>query len=160
MDHNRRYVWQILIAVRLFCIHDTNKVIDAPTVLPFVELMLQTTGLKGYTVSDCLVHLQRARPRNRHVNSCLLTHMCLCSRWRIAMERFNEACEAPVRRPLNSGSDNWVGCSSPHVLKDRAAGHPILSVSTIALTVSYTTPIVTLQIVSPDKPPHGSTRLG
>ena len=153
----------LFMVVCLFCIQDLNAVLDPATGLPFVDLLVQTMGLEGATV---LLSLFIFNGIGQAI-SIVTTGSRLT--WGFARDG-----GLPWRDYLGQVDDTWKAPSRALWLQGAIIGlvgvlytfsntvlDAILSVSTIALTVSYAIPILTLLMVGRDKlPPGGEYSLG
>lgn len=153
----------LFMVVCLFCIQDIDLVIDSPTGLPFVELVQETIGLQGgcallslfifnglcqgVSIATTASRLTWGFARDAGLPwSSYFTHVDTI--WRV-----------PARALWLQGV--LIGLIGVLYLFANTVLEAILSVSTIALTVSYGMPIAALLLVGRDKlPPGGEFRLG
>ncbi|KAJ6164265.1 hypothetical protein N7470_002937 [Penicillium chermesinum] len=153
----------VLMMVCLFCIQKLDKVIDSPTGLPFMELVQETVGLKGSAV---LMALFVTNGLGQGV-SILTTASRLT--WGFARDgglpfsrylaEVDPTWKAPVRALWFQGS--LIALVGVLFLFAETVLNAILSVSTIALTISYGLPIATVMVKGRDQlPPGGHFRLG
>ncbi|KAB8337336.1 hypothetical protein FH972_021635 [Carpinus fangiana] len=151
----------IFMVVCLFCIQDLDTVIDGPTGLPFIDLVHQAIGLRG---GAALLSLFIFNGVCQGV-SILTTGSRLT--WGFARDgglpfsNYFAHVDATWKVPARS---LWlqgfiIACVGILYLSDYALS-AILSVSTIALTVSYGMPIAALLAVGRDKLPPGEFSLG
>ncbi|KAG2416537.1 hypothetical protein HFD88_007752 [Aspergillus terreus] len=152
----------IFMIVCLFCIQDVDRVIDGPTGLPFMELMLETVGLKGGAV---LIALFIFNGLGQGI-SILTTASRLTwgfardggLPWSRYLAHVDPMWKAPVRSLWGQGV--LIALVGILYLFANTVLEAILSVSTIALTISYGMPIAVLLWVGRDKLPPGEFRLG
>lgn len=76
----------VFMVVCLFCMQDVDRIVDSPSGLPFIELMLETVGLKGGRCSDRAVHLQWSRPGHQYPDDCIPADLGVCPRRRSPLE--------------------------------------------------------------------------
>lgn len=136
----------ILMVVCLFCIQDINRVINSPTGLPFIELAQETIGLEGGAVLIALFILNGV---GQGV-SILTTASRLT--WGFArdgglpfnryLSHIDPVWKAPVRALWFQGV--LIALVGVLFLFAETVLTAILSVSTIALTISYGLPILAL----------------
>ncbi|EAW13450.1 putative amino acid permease family protein [Aspergillus clavatus NRRL 1] len=152
----------IFMVVCLFCIQDVDSVVDSPSGLPFIELMLETVGLRGGAV---LLSFFIFNGVGQGI-SILTTASRLT--WGFARDgglpwsRYLTVVDPQWKAPVRA---LWAqGCLIALIgilyLFANTVLEAILSVSTIALTISYALPIAALLIVGRDQLPQGPFRLG
>ncbi|KAJ5612913.1 amino acid permease family protein [Penicillium lagena] len=146
----------------LFCIQNTDKVINPPTGLPFVELMLQTVGLKA-TLSMISLFIFNGLGQGTVMLTAASRLTWGFARdgglpWSDYLAHIDKTWKAPVRALWAQGL--IISLVGVLYMFSTTVLQAILSVSTIALTISYTIPILTLVIVGRDKLPPASIRLG
>lgn len=147
----------IFMVVCLFCIQNVDNVTDAD--LPFIELLLETVGLKG---SATLVALFIFNGLGQGIG--ILTTASRLT-WGFARDgglpwsRFFSHVDPVWQVPARSlwGQGVVIGLVGILYLFSNTVLEAILSVSTIALTVSYAMPILALLVVGRDKLPSGGT---
>ncbi|KAI9933523.1 hypothetical protein MW887_007996 [Aspergillus wentii] len=152
----------IFMLVCLFCIQDIDKVVDPPSGQPFIELMLETVGLKG---GATLIALFIFNGLGQGI-SILTTASRLT--WGFARDG-----GLPWSRYLSHVDTTWqvparalwfqgviIALVGILYLFASTVLEAILSVSTIALTISYGMPITALLVVGRDKLPPGQFSLG
>jgi choline transport protein len=152
----------LFMVVCLFCIQDLDGVINTATGLPFVQLLLDTIGLQG---SVALVILFLINGLGQGV-SILTTASRLT--WGFARDgglpfsgyfsRVDPVWKVPVRALWGQGV--LIALVGVLYLFASTVLEAILSVSTIALTISYAMPIVALLVVGRDKLQPGPFSLG
>lgn len=150
----------IFMVVCLFCIQNVDNVAGAD--LPFMELMLETVGLKG---GATLIALFIFNGLGQGI-SVLTTASRLT--WGFARDgglpwsRYFSHVDPVWQVPARSlwGQGVIIGIVGILYLFANTVLEAILSVSTIALTVSYAMPILALLITGRDKLPPGPFRLG
>ncbi|RJE20174.1 hypothetical protein PHISCL_07491 [Aspergillus sclerotialis] len=150
----------IFMLVCLFCIQDVDKVSNSD--LPFIDLMLETIGLEGGVT---LIVLFIFNGLGQGI-SILTTGSRLT--WGFARDggmlfsryltHIDTTWKAPVRALWFQGF--LVGLVGILYLFANTVLQAILSVSTIALTISYALPITALLVVGRDKLPPGQFHLG
>lgn len=148
----------IFMVVCLFCIQDLNLVLNSPTGLPFVELVQDVIGLNG---GAALIALFEFNGLGQGV-SILTTASRLT--WGFARDGglpwshyfayVDPVWKVPARALWLQGA--FIGLIGILYLFASTVLQAILSVSTIALTISYGMPILVLLIVGRDKLPPGS----
>ncbi|OTA07267.1 amino acid permease (PotE) [Trichoderma parareesei] len=152
----------IFMVICLFTIQNLDNVLDPPTGLPFVELLQETVGLNG---AATLVALFIFNGMGQGVS--VLTSSSRLT-WSFARDGgipfaayfsyVDPTWQVPGRALwLQAFLISLVGVL---YLFANTVLEAILSVSTIALTVSYAMPIIVLLIVGRDKLPPGEFRLG
>ncbi|KAM0513250.1 hypothetical protein ACHAPE_008099 [Trichoderma viride] len=152
----------IFMVMCLFTIQNLDNVLDPPTGLPFVELLQETVGLNGAAV---LVALFIFNGMGQGVS--VLTSASRLT-WSFSRDggipyaayfsHVDPTWKVPVRALwLQAFIISLVGIL---YLFANTVLEAILSVSTIALTVSYGMPIVVLLLVGRDKLPPGEFKLG
>lgn len=153
--------WALMVIV-LFCIQDVEKVLDPPSGLPFIELVQETIGLTGGSIMLALfIFNGLGQAASVMTSSSRLT-------WSFARDgglpfsdyfsHVDETWMVPARALwLQCGIIVLVGIL---YLFANTVLQAILSVSTIALTISYGMPILTLMLVGRDKLPPGEFNLG
>lgn len=152
----------IFMVVCLFCIQNLDGVLDGPTGLPFMDLMTSTVGLQGSAV---LLALFIFNGLGQGV-SVLTTGSRMT--WGFARDG-----GMPYSNLLATVNPTWKVPANALYLQGVLIGlvgvlytfsetvlEAILSVSTIALTISYAMPIVALMIAGRDKMPPGQFSLG
>lgn len=153
----------LFMVVCLFCIQDLDGVLNPSTGLPFMDLLVQTTGLEGGTVLLSLFIFNGVG----QAISILTTGSRLT--WGFARDgglpwsdyfgQVSDFWRAPVRALWLQGV--IIGLVGVLYTFSSTVLEAILSVSTIALTVSYGIPILTLLVVGRDKlTPGGEYSLG
>lgn len=152
----------IFMVVCLFCIQDLDVILDPPTGLPFMELLQETVGLKGGTVLLSLFIMNGVGQGISIVTtSSRLTWGFARDGgipWSNYFTKVDETWKVPIRALWLQGAIiALVG-----VLYTFASTvlEAILSVSTIALTMSYGMPILVLLLTGRDKLPPGEFSLG
>ncbi|PTB65843.1 amino acid transporter-like protein [Trichoderma citrinoviride] len=152
----------VFMVICLFTIQNLDNVLDPPTGLPFVELLQETVGLNG---AATLVALFIFNGMGQGVS--VLTSSSRLT-WSFARDGgipfaayfsyVDPTWQVPGRALwLQAFLISLVGVL---YLFANTVLEAILSVSTIALTVSYAMPIIVLLIVGRDKLPPGEFRLG
>ncbi|KAF2014193.1 amino acid transporter [Aaosphaeria arxii CBS 175.79] len=153
----------IFMMVCLFSIQSIDDVVNASTGLPFMDLLKGTVGLTGSTVLLALFIF------NGMGQAISLVTTASRLTWGVARDggipwggyfgKVNNTWKAPVRALwLQGGIIGLVGVL--YTFADTVL-EAILGVSTIALTISYAMPILTLLLVGRDKLPSGGPfRLG
>ncbi len=150
----------IFMLICLFCVQDINSVVNAD--LPFIELMLETVGLKAAAV---LLSLFIFNGLGQGI-SILTTASRLTwgfardggLPWSAYFALVDPYWKAPVRALWMQGV--LIALVGILYLFASTVLEAILSVSTIALTISYGIPISTLLVVGRDKLPPGHFSLG
>lgn len=152
----------IFMVICLFCIQNLSYVLSSPTGLPFIELVQSTVGLNGGAV---LIAMFVANGLGQGV-SIMTTSSRLT--WGFARDggipwsqyfaRVDRTWKVPVRALWLQGA--LITVVGFLYLGVTTVLEAILSVSTIALTISYCIPIWTLLCVGRDKLPPGPFSLG
>ncbi|THX11770.1 amino acid permease family protein [Aureobasidium pullulans] len=147
----------IFMVVCLFCIQDVDTVINTPTGLPFMQLVQDAVGLKGTVVLMVLFTM------NSLGQGISITTTGSRLTWSFArdnglpfskyIKRVNKKWKVPPQALLVQGF--LITLVGLLYLFANTVLEAILSVATIALTVSYAMPILTLLIVGRDKLPAG-----
>jgi len=150
----------LFMIVSLFCIQDLASLLDSDT--PFIQLVTSTVGTNG---GAALIVLFVFNGLGQAVS--ILTTASRLS-WGFARDgglpfsgyfsHVNTTWKVPLRMLWLNGA--IVGIIGILYLFSNTVLQAILSVSTIALTISYAMPILTLLIVGRDKLPPGPFRLG
>lgn len=152
----------IFMVVCLFCIQNINLVINSPTGLPFMELVQNAVGLKG---GIALMALFEFNGLGQGV-SVMTTSSRLTwgfardggLPWSQYFSRIDRVWKVPARALWLQGL--IIALVGVLYLFASTVLSAILSVSTIALTVSYGMPIMALLVVGRDKLPPGEFSLG
>ena len=152
----------IFMVVCLFSIQDLDSVLDPSTGLPFMDLCAETIGLTG---GATLLALFIFNGMGQAV-SILTTGSRLT--WGFARDggipwykyfmAVDETWKVPARSLWLQGA--IIGLVGVLYTFANTVLDAILSVSTIALTISYAMPIVTVMVVGRDKLPPGEFTLG
>ncbi|THY00745.1 amino acid permease family protein [Aureobasidium pullulans] len=147
----------IFMVVCLFCIQDVDTVINTPTGLPFMQLVQDAVGIKGTVVLMVLFTM------NSLGQGISITTTGSRLTWSFArdnglpfskyIKRVNKKWKVPPQALLVQGF--LITLVGLLYLFANTVLEAILSVATIALTVSYAMPILTLLIVGRDKLPAG-----
>ncbi|THY85658.1 amino acid permease family protein [Aureobasidium pullulans] len=147
----------IFMVVCLFCIQDVDTVINTPTGLPFMQLVQDAVGIKGTVVLMVLFTM------NSLGQGISITTTGSRLTWSFArdnglpfskyIKRVNNKWKVPPQALLVQGF--LITLVGLLYLFANTVLEAILSVATIALTVSYAMPILTLLIVGRDKLPAG-----
>jgi amino acid transporter len=150
----------LFMVVCLFCIQDLNSILDSD--LPFIQLV---TGIVGQNGGAALIILFVINGMGQGVSV-----MTTASRltwgfardgglpWSKYFSNVNKAWKVPIRVLWANGViATLIGTL---YLFSNTVLEAIVSVSTIALTISYAMPIMTLLIVGRDKLPPGKFQLG
>ncbi|THZ75708.1 amino acid permease family protein [Aureobasidium pullulans] len=147
----------IFMVVCLFCIQDVDTVINTPTGLPFMQLVQDAAGIKGTVVLMVLFTM------NSLGQGISITTTGSRLTWSFArdnglpfskyIKRVNKKWKVPPQALLVQGF--LITLVGLLYLFANTVLEAILSVATIALTVSYAMPILTLLIVGRDKLPAG-----
>ncbi|KAK5791743.1 hypothetical protein VI817_007052 [Penicillium citrinum] len=151
----------IFMIICMFCIQDLDSVLDSPSGLPFMELITSTIGLKGGIV---LMVLFIANGLGQAV-SIMTTSSRLT--WGFARDgglpwsqyftHVDKTWKMPVRALWLQGL--LIALVGVLYLGVNTVLQAILSVSTIALTISYCIPILSLLLVGRHRLPPGEFRL-
>jgi choline transport protein len=147
----------IFMVVCLFCIQDLETVLNPSTGLPFMDLLAQAMGLTGATVLLSLfIFNGMGQAANIITTGSRLTWGFARDGGFLWSEYFGHVdgfWNVPVRALWLQGG--VIGLVGVLYMFASTALEAILSVSTIALTVSYAMPIITLVVVGRDKLPTG-----
>jgi amino acid transporter len=152
----------IFMVVCLFCIQDVNKVINSPTGLPFMQLVEDAVGLTGGAVLLALF-IFNGLGQGVSVATTASRMTWGFARdggipWSAYFTRVDPVWKVPARSLWLQGF--LIALVGILYLFASTVLEAILSVSTIALTVSYGMPILALLIVGRDKLPPGEFSLG
>jgi amino acid transporter len=152
----------LFMVVCLFCIQDLNNVLNTATGLPFVQLCIDTIGLQG---SVALIILFLINGLGQGV-SVMTTASRLT--WGFARDgglpfsqyfsKVDPVWKVPARALWGEGI--LICLVGILYLFANTVLQAILSVSTIALTISYAMPIIALMVVGRDKLQPGPFYLG
>ena len=150
------------MVICLFSVQDLERVLDPPTGLPFIELLVEGMGLQGGTTLLSLFILNGIGQS--------LTAGLAASRltWGFARDggipwsNYFKVVDRTWQVPMRAV---WLQCAIVGLVGvlftfANTVLDAILSVTTIALTISYCIPILTLLVVGRDKLPPGSFKLG
>lgn len=150
----------LFMVVCLFCIQDLDTVLNSDS--PFIQLVTDTVGQNGGTA---LIVLFIFNGLGQGVS--ILTTASRLS-WGFARDGglpfskyfsdVNKTWKVPIRTLWANGL--IISLIGILYLFSNTVLEAILSVSTIALTISYAMPVVTLLVVGRDKLPPGPFRLG
>lgn len=152
----------LFMAVCLACIQNLDLVLNSPTGLPFAQLVMDSIGLQG---AAALLALFCFNGIGQSI--CIMTTASRLT-WGFARDGglpwsryfavISDTWRAPVRALLGQGV--VISLIGILYLFSSTVLEAILSVSTIALTISYAMPIMTLLAVGRDKLPPSSFHLG
>ncbi|USW51723.1 Putative amino acid/polyamine transporter I [Septoria linicola] len=153
----------IFMVVCLFCIQDLDLVIDGPTGLPFTELIQQTVGLEGGCV---LLTLFVVNGLGQGVSIATTGSRLTWGfardagiPWSAFFSKVDNVWKVPARALWLQGV--LIGLIGILYLFANTVLEAILSVATIALTISYGMPILALLLAGRDKlPADGTFKLG
>ncbi|EME81680.1 uncharacterized protein MYCFIDRAFT_154374 [Pseudocercospora fijiensis CIRAD86] len=153
----------IFMVVCLFCIQDLATVEDGPTGLPFIELVQQTVGLEGgATLIALFIFNGLGQGVSIATTGSRLTWGFARDGgipWSQYFAAVNPTWKVPARALWLQGF--IIALIGVLYLFANTVLEAVLSVSTIALTISYGMPIGCLLIVGRDKlPPGGQFSLG
>jgi amino acid transporter len=152
----------IFMVVCLFCIQDVNKVINSPTGLPFMQLVEDAVGLSGgATLLALFIFNGLGQGVSVATTASRMTWGFARDGgipWSQYFARVDPTWKVPARSLWLQGF--LIALVGILYLFANTVLSAILSVSTIALTVSYGMPILALLIVGRDKLPPGEFRLG
>ena len=152
----------LFMVVCLFCIQDLNLVLNSPSGLPFMQLVTSTVGLNGGAV---LIGFFIVNGLGQGVSI-----MTTASRltwgfardggvpWSNYFSHVDRDWKVPMRALWVEAF--WIGLIGVLYLFANTVLSAILSVSTIALTISYVLPIISVVVVGRDKMPPGKFKLG
>lgn len=152
----------LFMVVCLFCIQNLDLVLNSPTGLPFIELVQETVGLQG---GCALLALFVFNGLGQGVSI-----MTTASRltfgfardggilWSGYFSHVDATWKVPARALCLQGC--LIALIGVLYLFANTVLQAILSVSTIALTISYAMPIIALLMMGRDKLPPGDFRLG
>jgi amino acid transporter len=152
----------IFMVICLFSIQSLDVILDPPTGLPFMDLLKQTIGLKGGTVLLALFIMNGMGQGISIVTTASRMTWGFARDggipWSNYFSKVDDTWKAPVRALwLQGGIMALVGILYTFASTVLDA---ILSVSTIALTISYMMPILVLLLKGRDKLPPGQFHLG
>ncbi|KAI6398178.1 hypothetical protein MCOR23_005856 [Pyricularia oryzae] len=153
----------LFMIVCMYCIQDFDTVLNGPTGIPFVDLLVQTVGLDGATALLALFIFNGIGMAFSIITSSSRLTWGLARDgglpWGEYFGHVDETWRVPVRalwlQGIITGLVGILYTFANTVLQ------AIVSVTTIALTISYAIPIVVLLGVGRDKlPPGGEFPLG
>lgn len=152
----------IFMVICLFSIQSLDVILDPPTGLPFMDLLKETVGLKGGTVLLSLFILNGMGQGISIVTTASRMTWGFARDggipWSDYFSKVDNTWRVPVRALwLQGGIMALVGILYTFASTVLDA---ILSVSTIALTISYMMPIAVLLVKGRDKLPPGQFNLG
>ncbi|KAI5458742.1 putative amino acid permease family protein [Mariannaea sp. PMI_226] len=152
----------LFMIVCLFCIQDVDGIINTPTGLPFMQLLQDTVGLTGGAVLLALfIFNGLGQGVSVLTTSSRLTWGFACDGGLPYSPYFSyvdPTWRVPARALWLQGA--IIGVIGVLYLFSSTVLEAILSVSTIALTISYSIPIVTLLVAGRDKLPPREFTLG
>ena len=152
----------IFMVVCLFCIQDIDKVINSPTGLPFMQLVEDAVGLSGgATLLALFIFNGLGQGISVATTASRMTWGFARDGgipWSQYFARVDSTWKVPARSLWLQGF--LIALIGILYLFASTVLSAILSVSTIALTVSYGMPILALLIVGRDKLPPGDFKLG
>lgn len=150
----------LFMIVCLFCIQDVKKVVSAD--LPFIQLMLETVGLKGgLTLMSLFIFNGVGQGVGVFATGSRLTWGFARDGglpWSRYLSHVDRVWKVPARALWTQAF--LVGLVGVLYLFSNTVLQAILSVSTVALTVSYTIPILSLLVIGLDRLPRGPFHLG
>ncbi|KYK57624.1 hypothetical protein DCS_04636 [Drechmeria coniospora] len=152
----------LFMVVCLFCIQDLERLLSPPTGAPFIEITLSTVGLTGASVLIGLFVFNGIGQGISILTSASRLTWSFARDGGIPFSRYfahvDEKWKVPARALwLQAAIIALVGVL---YLFANTVLQAILSVSTIALTISYAMPIIVLNFVGRDKLPRGEFSLG
>ncbi|GAB7350069.1 hypothetical protein MBLNU459_g0738t1 [Dothideomycetes sp. NU459] len=153
----------LFMVVCLFCIQNLDDTINSPTGLPFLQLVQDTVGLQG---AAALIVLFIFNGLGQGISVATTASRLTWGfardgglPWSNYLARVNKTWKVPPQALWAQGI--LIGVIGVLYLFANTVLEAILSVSTIALTVSYGLPIAVLLAVGRDKlPPGGTFKLG
>ncbi|KXH43476.1 choline transport protein [Colletotrichum salicis] len=152
----------IFMVVCLFCIQNLDTILDPPTGLPFMDLVHEAIGLQGATVLLSLFIFNGLGQAISIVTTASRLTWGFARDggmpWSSYFSGVNETWRVPARALWLQGA--IIGVVGVLYMFANTVLEAILSVSTIALTISYGMPILTLLLVGRDKLPPGEFKLG
>ncbi|KAJ5433462.1 uncharacterized protein N7458_012618 [Penicillium daleae] len=151
----------IFMVVCLFCIQSVDNVTNAD--LPFMELMLETVGLKGGATLLALFIFNGIGQGISVLTTASRLTWGFARDGGLPFSRYFSHVDPVWQVPARSlwGQGVVIAIVGVLYLFANTVLEAILSVSTIALTISYGMPILALLVVGRDKlPPGGSVHLG
>ncbi|KAF6815514.1 hypothetical protein CPLU01_14097 [Colletotrichum plurivorum] len=152
----------IFMVVCLFSIQDLEQVLEPSTGLPFMDLVKSTVGLEGSAVLLALFIINGLGQGVTVVTTASRLTWGFARDgglpWSEYFSHIDDTWKAPVRALWLQGM--IIGLVGVLYTFSNTVLEAIVGVSTIALTISYAMPILTLLIVGRDKLPPGEVRLG
>ncbi|KAL0929769.1 uncharacterized protein CTRU02_215199 [Colletotrichum truncatum] len=152
----------IFMVICLFSIQDLEQVLNPSTGLPFMDLVKGTVGLEGSAVLLALFIFNGLGQGVTVVTTASRLTWGFARDgglpWSIYFSHIDETWKAPVRALWLQGA--IIGLVGVLYTFSNTVLEAIVGVSTIALTVSYAMPILTLLVVGRDKLPPGEFHLG
>jgi choline transport protein len=152
----------IFMVACLFSIQDLDTVLNPPTGLPFMDLVRGAIGLQGAAVLLSLfIFNGMGQAVSVVTTSSRLTWGFARDGglpWGTFFSEINDTWKVPARALWLQGG--LIGLVSILYIFANTVLEAILSVSTVALTISYAMPILTLVLVGRDRLPPGEFTLG
>lgn len=152
----------LFMVVCLFCVQDIDGIINTPTGLPFMQLLQDTVGLKGgAALLAFFIFNGLGQGVSVLTTASRLTWGFACDGGLPYSPYFSyvdPTWRVPARALWLQGV--IIGLIGVLYLFSNTVLEAILSVSTIALTISYSIPVLILLIVGRDKLPPGEFALG
>ncbi|CEJ61533.1 putative amino acid permease family protein [Penicillium brasilianum] len=147
----------IFMVVCLFCIQNVDNVTNAD--LPFMELMLETVGLKGGTVLLAFFIFNGVGQSIGILTTASRLTWGFARDGGLPFSRYFSHVDPVWQVPARAlwGQGVIVAIVGILYLFANTVLEAILSVSTIALTISYAMPILALLVVGRDKLPDGGS---
>ncbi|KAK8016801.1 amino acid permease family protein [Apiospora rasikravindrae] len=152
----------IFCVVCLFSVQSLEDILSPMSSLPFIDLLWTSTGLDGACVLLALFIFNGFGQGTSIVTSASRLTWSFARDgglpWSGYLSKVDETWKVPARATWAQGI--VIGLIGVLYIFANTVLEAILSVSTIALTISYAMPIMTLLCVGRDKLPSGPFRLG
>ncbi|KAJ6022705.1 uncharacterized protein N7446_013056 [Penicillium canescens] len=150
----------IFMVVCLFCIQDVDSVVNAD--LPFIELMLETVGQNGAAVFISLFIFNGLGQGISVLTTASRLSWGFSRDGGVPFSKYFSHVDPVWQVPARAlwGQGVIIGLVGILYLFANTVLEAILSVSTIALTVSYAMPILALLVTGREKLPPGPFKLG
>ena len=152
----------IFMLVCLFCIQNLNDILDSPSGLPFVQLVISTVGRGG---GAALITLFLFNGLGQGVSIATTASRLTWGFARdggVPFSTYFSHVDSYWNVPMRAlwGQAFWIGLIGVLYLFANTVLEAILSVSTIALTISYVLPIIAVLVAGRKNLPPGQFQLG
>lgn len=152
----------LFMVVCLFCIQNVGQALSSPTGLPFTTILTSTVGLNG---AVALIAVFEVNSFGQSVSVMTSTSRLIWGvardgglPWASCLSHVDASWKAPLRVLCAEGI--FIALIGVLYLFSEKALQAVISVSTIALTVSYALPLICLVLVGRDRLPPRKFNLG